>query len=103
MSSSSRPILFVSLPESGLFNPVQTIAGEFARRGVPDLWFATDEERRGDIEALSDESTVRFASLGVVGVADHGGVRGEPLRARDLGVDVLVPRQGRQLRHHVPE
>jgi polyene glycosyltransferase len=66
MSSSSRPILFVSLPESGLFNPVQTIAGEFARRGVPDLWFATDEERRGDIEALSDESTVRFASLGDV-------------------------------------
>ncbi|KFG71237.1 glycosyltransferase [Streptomyces mutabilis] len=66
MSSSSRPILFVSLPESGLFNPVQTIAGEFARRGVPDLWFATDEERRGDVEALADASTVRFASLGEV-------------------------------------
>jgi polyene glycosyltransferase len=66
MSSSSRPILFVSLPESGLFNPLQTIVGELARRGVEDLWYATDEERRGDVEALSDASKVHFASVGEV-------------------------------------
>ncbi|AXG83082.1 glycosyltransferase [Streptomyces paludis] len=66
MSSSSRPILFVSLPESGLFNPLHTIAGEFTRRGVEDLWYATDEERRSDIDALADASKIRFASLGDV-------------------------------------
>lgn len=66
MPRTSRPILFVSLPESGLFNPLQTIAGEFARRGVEDLWFATDEERRGEVEALADKSEVRFASMGEV-------------------------------------
>ena len=66
MPASPRPILFVSLPESGLFNPVQTIAGEFARRGVEDLWFATDEERRDDVESLSAASAVRFAPLGDV-------------------------------------
>jgi polyene glycosyltransferase len=66
MPSNPRPILFVSLPESGLFNPLQTIAATLARRGVEDLWFATDETRRGDVEALAEKSDVRFASLGDV-------------------------------------
>ncbi len=60
--TSTRPILFVSSPESGLLNPMLVIAGELARRGVPDLWFATDDHRRADVEALG----VRFVSLGEV-------------------------------------
>ncbi|MYQ69674.1 glycosyltransferase [Streptomyces sp. SID4934] len=66
MDSAARPILFVSLPESGLLNPLLVLAGELARRGVPDLWFATDEHRREEVEALSDVSKVSFASLGEV-------------------------------------
>jgi polyene glycosyltransferase len=56
------PMLFTGLPESGLLNPLLVLAGEMARQGVPDLWFATDEHRRDDVERLS----VRFASLGPV-------------------------------------
>ena len=38
------------------------LARELTRRGVQDVWFATDEPRRGDIEAIS----ASFASLGEV-------------------------------------
>jgi polyene glycosyltransferase len=61
-----RPVLFVSLPEAGLLNPMLVVAGELARRGVPGLWFATDENRRDDIAALSAGAPVEFASLGPV-------------------------------------
>ncbi|MFD3730470.1 glycosyltransferase [Streptomyces sp. NPDC058632] len=66
MDSAARPILFVGLPESGLLNPLLVLAGELARRGVPDLWFATDEHRREDVAALAADSAVSFASLGGV-------------------------------------
>jgi polyene glycosyltransferase len=61
-----RPILFVSLPESGLLNPMLVLAGELARRGWEDLWFATDENRRGDVVRLAGRSALSFASLGDV-------------------------------------
>ncbi|RZQ60177.1 glycosyltransferase [Amycolatopsis suaedae] len=61
MNSVRRPILFVSMPESGLLNPLLVLAGEFARRGVPDLAFATDETRRADVERLGG---VEFVSMG---------------------------------------
>jgi polyene glycosyltransferase len=64
--SNRRPILFVSLPESGLVNPLLVLAGELARRGLEDLWFATDENRRGDVVRLADRSALSFASLGDV-------------------------------------
>jgi hypothetical protein len=66
---------------------------------------ALDDHQRGFqlLDEVEEPPVLVDVQRGVVGVADHGGVRGEPLRARDLGVDVLVPRQGRQLRHHVPE
>jgi polyene glycosyltransferase len=60
--NSAKPILFVSMPEAGLFNPLFVLAQELTRRGVQDVWFATDEPRRGDIEAIS----ATFASLGEV-------------------------------------
>ncbi|MDH6114868.1 polyene glycosyltransferase [Kitasatospora sp. MAP12-15] len=66
MTSAPRPILFVSLPESGLLNPLLVLAAELSRRGVPDLWFATDEPRRKDVQALAVGSPVEFASLGEV-------------------------------------
>lgn len=60
MDSTARPILFVGSSGSGLFNPMLVLAGELARRDVPDLWFATDEHRRAEIESLG----VGFADLG---------------------------------------
>ena len=66
MTDSARPILFVSSPEAGLLNPMLVIAGELARRGTPDLYFATDDNRRPDIEAIAGAHPVRFVSLGPV-------------------------------------
>ncbi|GHA43239.1 hypothetical protein GCM10010329_77580 [Streptomyces spiroverticillatus] len=65
-NTAQRPVLFVSLPESGLVNPLLVLAAELARRGVPDLRFATDEPRRADVERLTAGSGVEFASLGEV-------------------------------------
>ncbi|MEV5378496.1 glycosyltransferase [Streptomyces nondiastaticus] len=66
MDSARRPILFVSLPESGLLNPLLVLAGELSRQGVEDLWFATDEPRRDDVKRIVERSPVEFASLGEV-------------------------------------
>ncbi|GLY15228.1 hypothetical protein Kisp01_22430 [Kineosporia sp. NBRC 101677] len=66
MDPGRRPIMFVSMPEAGLANPLMVVAGELARRGVPDLWFATDEPMRAEVEALSAAAPVRFGSLGPV-------------------------------------
>ncbi|MFE3774639.1 glycosyltransferase [Streptomyces sp. NPDC059122] len=66
MDSARRPILFVSLPESGLANPLLVLAEELSRRNVPDLWFATDEPRRADVKRISVGSPVEFGSLGEV-------------------------------------
>src|SRR5260370_32397139 len=62
MAEAARPILFVSLPEAGCINPLLVLAGELSRRGVKDLWFATDEPRRPEVEA----TLAAFASLGEV-------------------------------------
>jgi polyene glycosyltransferase len=62
--NSSRAILFASTPSDGLINSMMVVAGEFARRGVPDLWFATDDTKQRDVEALAAKSEVRFASTG---------------------------------------
>ncbi|MFI9045601.1 glycosyltransferase [Streptomyces sp. NPDC053427] len=66
MESARRPILFVSLPESGLANPLLVLAEELSRQNVPDIWFATDEPRREDVKRISVGSEVEFASLGEV-------------------------------------
>lgn len=64
MEANRRPILFVSYAESGLLNPLLVLAEELSRRGVADLWFATDEKARAEVEAAGVGSPVRFASLG---------------------------------------
>ncbi|MEU5051683.1 glycosyltransferase [Streptomyces sp. NPDC021096] len=66
MDPVRRPILFVSLPESGLLNPLLVLAAELSRRGVEDLWFATDDNRRAEVENLAVKAPVEFASLGEV-------------------------------------
>ncbi|MEV6237102.1 glycosyltransferase [Lentzea sp. NPDC051838] len=63
---SQRPILFVSLPESGLLNPMLVLAEELSRRGVENLWFATDDKGREEVEAAAVGSPIRFHSLGEV-------------------------------------
>lgn len=63
---SQRPILFVSLPESGLLNPMLVLAEELSRRGVGNLWFATDDKGREEVEAAAVGSPIRFRSLGAV-------------------------------------
>jgi polyene glycosyltransferase len=67
MSRQRRPILFVSSPDSGLVNSLLVLAAELSRRGVPDLWFATFDNRRAEVEAIGADGTgtrVRFRSLG---------------------------------------
>ncbi|MDT7784296.1 MAG: polyene glycosyltransferase [Pseudonocardiales bacterium] len=63
---SQRPVLFVSLPESGLLNPMLVLAEELSRRGVENLWFATDDKGREEVEAAAAGSPIRFRSLGEV-------------------------------------
>ena len=66
MESTRRPILFVSYPESGLLNPLLVLAQELSRRGVADLHFATDDNRRDEVAALQVDSPVNFVPLGPV-------------------------------------
>ncbi|RZQ60179.1 glycosyltransferase [Amycolatopsis suaedae] len=61
-----KPILFCCTQSTGLMNSSLSVAGELARRGVPDLWFATDENRRVEVEKLAARSEVGFVSLGDV-------------------------------------
>jgi polyene glycosyltransferase len=67
MSRDRRPILFVSSPDSGLINALLVQAAELSRRGVPDLYFATFDNRRAEVEAIGAGGTgtpVTFRSLG---------------------------------------
>ncbi|TDC90982.1 glycosyltransferase [Saccharopolyspora aridisoli] len=66
MSSTPRPILFVSLPEAGLLNPMLVLVEELSRRGVTDLWFVADEKARAGVEAAQVGSPIQFSSLGDV-------------------------------------
>ncbi len=57
-------VLIACSHSSGLINPLLTIAGELKRRGTRDVWFASTDERRADIESLPGSGDVRFASMG---------------------------------------
>jgi polyene glycosyltransferase len=62
--NSGRRILFASEPSWGHINPLISIAGELAARGVRDIWFASTNDREAEIEAIDGGESVRFASLG---------------------------------------
>ncbi|MEV0618492.1 glycosyltransferase [Nonomuraea sp. NPDC050404] len=64
MGEGRKPLLFVSNAGAGVFNPLCLIAAELARRGTEDLWFASDECCRADIEKIDEGDGVRFVSLG---------------------------------------
>lgn len=66
MNARQQPILFCCTHSTGEANTSLAIAGELARRGVPDLWFAADENHRAAVAELAAESTVRFSSTGEV-------------------------------------
>lgn len=66
MNAHERPILFCRTHSTGEANTGLAIAGELARRGVEDLWFASDENHRAAVDALKAKSAVTFASLGEV-------------------------------------
>ncbi|MBM2619674.1 glycosyltransferase family 1 protein [Actinoplanes sp. LDG1-06] len=62
MTTHRGPVLFVSMPESGLLNPMLVLAEELSRRGVEELYFATDDNRKAEVEATG----ARFVPLGDV-------------------------------------
>jgi polyene glycosyltransferase len=62
--NGGRRILFASESAWGHINPLISIAGELAARGIGDIWFASTDDRKAEIEAISGGESVRFASLG---------------------------------------
>jgi len=62
--NSGRRILFASKPSWGHINLLISIAGELAARGIGDIWFASTDKRKAEIEAISGGDSVRFMSLG---------------------------------------
>jgi polyene glycosyltransferase len=63
MVTSRKPILLACTQSTGLINSSLAVAGELSRRGVPDLYFASDDNRRAEVEKLGD---VEFVSMGPV-------------------------------------
>ncbi|MBQ1073104.1 glycosyltransferase family 1 protein [Micromonospora sp. C31] len=59
-----RAVLVVAYNSAGLFNPLLTIVGELKARGVGNVWFASTEDRRRDVEGLRGPGEVTFVSLG---------------------------------------
>lgn len=57
-------VLFVSEAAWGHLNPLTTLAGELAPRGIADIWFACTDDRKAVVEGISGGGSVRFASLG---------------------------------------
>jgi polyene glycosyltransferase len=60
----SGRVMFASVPSAGLINPLLAIAAELNERGIDDLWFASMDERRRDIESIPGKGKVHFVSLG---------------------------------------
>ncbi|MFC8047504.1 glycosyltransferase [Nocardia sp. NPDC057353] len=54
-------ILFAANPDSGLINPLLTLAAELAARGGTELWFASTDDRKAAIEATGRTG---FVSVG---------------------------------------
>jgi polyene glycosyltransferase len=64
--SGGQRILFASESGWGHANPLISIAGELAARGIGNIWFASVDGHKAAIEAISGGEPVRFASLGPV-------------------------------------
>ncbi|RGC66906.1 UDP-glucoronosyl and UDP-glucosyl transferase [Micromonospora sp. MW-13] len=57
-------VLVSTYNSAGLFNPLLRIVGELKARGVRNVWFASTEDRRADVEGLPGPGEVSFVSLG---------------------------------------
>jgi polyene glycosyltransferase len=64
--TGGQRILFASESGWGHANPLISIAGELAARGIGDIWFTSTDEHKTAIEAISDGEQVRFVPLGPV-------------------------------------
>ncbi|OJF15242.1 glycosyltransferase [Couchioplanes caeruleus] len=64
--TSHRPILFCCTHSTGQATSSLVLAGEFAARGVKNLWFASDDNHRAAVAGLSGASEVGFVSTGPV-------------------------------------
>src|SRR6266498_4169374 len=62
--NGGRRILFASESSWGHINPLISIAGDLAGRGIGDIWFASTDDRKAAIEAICGRAPVRFVSLG---------------------------------------
>src|SRR5258708_4025406 len=65
MAKLGGPILFASTAHAGQINPLLSIAGELSRRGVPDLWFASTDNRRAEVERTAFGIPIHFVSCGI--------------------------------------
>src|SRR5258707_13017534 len=65
MAKLGGPILFASTAHAGQINPLLSIAGELSRRGVPDLWFASTDNRRAEVERAAFGSPLHFVPGGI--------------------------------------
>ncbi|MGC4790532.1 glycosyltransferase [Micromonospora sp. DT178] len=63
-NDGDRAVLVVAYNSAGMFNPLLSIVGELKARGVGNVWFASTEDRRGDVEGLRGPGEVSFVSLG---------------------------------------
>src|SRR5258708_26750583 len=59
------PILFARTAHAGQINPLLAIAGELSRRGVPDLWFASTDNRGAEVERTALAQPTCFVPCGI--------------------------------------
>ena len=65
MNQADGSILFVSTGHGGQTNALISIASELSRRGVANLWFASTDNHRINIEGAASGSPIYFASCGI--------------------------------------
>jgi polyene glycosyltransferase len=63
---TGRRILFASNSGWGHVNPLMSMAGELAARGIGDIWFASTDGHKAAIEAIPGGKPITFMSLGPV-------------------------------------
>ena len=66
MTAEKRPILFACTQSTGLINPTAVLAEEIARRGTRDVYFASDDNRREEVESMVGGRGVTFVPMGEV-------------------------------------
>jgi len=84
--SGSQRILFACDTGWGHVNPLISIVGELARRGIGDIWLASTDVHQSAIEANLDGQPSRFISLG------PGNLEAEPENWSDQTLRAITTR-----------